>query len=316
MENKSNAFFAGVFTLGLLALVIIAVMWFRQDQTVRVPYDLVTRSTINGLSPQAAVKYRGLDIGKVETIKFDPDTPGQIIVRIMVNKDAPITKTTYATLGFQGVTGLSYIQLDDETLTASNGTAPHKSEPLETSAAKVARIYMRPGFFEELERRGDRMLAQAEKLMDSINTMFASDNRQQLMRAVTSFEETMTAYRKTVQAVDPALQKLPQAIDNLNGTLASTRKLADQLARPDGTLQRTIDTVGRDMQVAADAVQDAASGISQETLPQINRFAREARQTARSVDRTVNEFGRRPQSLLFGADAVAPGPGEAGFAAP
>jgi phospholipid/cholesterol/gamma-HCH transport system substrate-binding protein len=316
MENKSNAFFAGVFTLGLLALVVIAVMWFRQDQTVRVPYDLVTRSTINGLSPQAAVKYRGLDVGKVETIKFDPDMPGQIIVRIMVNKDAPITETTYATLGFQGVTGLSYIQLDDQTLADSSGTVPPKSAPLKTSPSNVAKIYMRPGFFEELERRGDRMLAEAERLMGSINSMFSTENREQLMGAVASFEETMAAYRKTVQAVDPALQKLPQAIDNLNGTLASTRRLADQLANPDGTLQRTIDTVGRDMQVAADAVQSAASGISQETLPQINRFAREARQTARSLDRTVNEFGRRPQSLLFGADAVMPGPGEAGFAAP
>ncbi len=316
MENKSNAFLAGVFTLGLLAVVVIAVMWFRQDQTIRIPYDLITRSTINGLNPQAAVKYRGLDVGKVESIKFDPNAAGQIIVRIMVNRDAPITETTYATLGFQGVTGLSYIQLDDQTLADTTGVVPPKSAPLRSSPEKVAKIYMRPGFFEELERRGDSMLTQAERLMGSFNAMFATENRDQLMNAVASFEQTMTAYRKTVESVEPALQKLPQAIDNLNGTLASTRKLADQLAQPNGTLMRTVDKVGLDMQHASESVQGAAAGISQDTLPQINRFAREARQTARSLDRTVNEFSRRPQSLLFGADAVAPGPGEAGFAAP
>jgi phospholipid/cholesterol/gamma-HCH transport system substrate-binding protein len=113
MENKSNAFLAGVFTIGLAILVSVSLFWFSSDHAVRVPYDLITRSTVNGLGPQADVKYRGLEVGKVVSIKFDPQVPGQIIVRISVNHDTPITRTTYATLGFQGVTGIAYVQLDD-----------------------------------------------------------------------------------------------------------------------------------------------------------------------------------------------------------
>jgi hypothetical protein len=82
MENKSNAFLAGVFTIGLAVLVLFSLFWFSSDHAVRVPYDLITRSTVNGLGPQADVKYRGLDVGKVVSIKFDPQVPGQIIVRI------------------------------------------------------------------------------------------------------------------------------------------------------------------------------------------------------------------------------------------
>ena len=51
MENKSNAFLAGVFTIGLAVLVLFSLFWFSSDHAVRVPYDLITRSTVNGLGP-------------------------------------------------------------------------------------------------------------------------------------------------------------------------------------------------------------------------------------------------------------------------
>ncbi|NDP58131.1 MAG: MCE family protein, partial [Oxalobacteraceae bacterium] len=35
-----------------------------------------------------------------------------------------------------------------------------------------------------------------------------------------------------------------------------------------------------------------------------------------AVNRTLETFNNRPQSILFGAAPGAPGPGEAGFAAP
>jgi phospholipid/cholesterol/gamma-HCH transport system substrate-binding protein len=178
MENKSNAFLAGVFTIGLAILVLFSLFWFSSDHAVRVPYDLITRSTVNGLGPQADVKYRGLEVGKVVSIKFDPQVPGQIIVRISVNHDTPITRTTYATLGFQGVTG-AYVQLDD---TARGGRRQFAAAA--TSAREPARIVMRPGFFEELEKRGDSLLTQDRELMASLDEMFQPANRDELMAAI------------------------------------------------------------------------------------------------------------------------------------
>ena len=39
MENKAHAFLAGLFTIGLIIFIGLAVMWFNRDQTVRLPYD-------------------------------------------------------------------------------------------------------------------------------------------------------------------------------------------------------------------------------------------------------------------------------------
>ena len=313
MENKSNAFLAGVFTIGLAVLVLFSLFWFSSDHAVRVPYDLITRSTVNGLGPQADVKYRGLDVGKVVSIKFDPQVPGQIIVRISVNQDTPITRTTYATLGFQGVTGIAYVQLDDTARESGNDKA---SPPLPTSARAPARIAMRPGFFEELEKRGDSLLTQTETLMSSLNEMFQTTNRDELMAAIRSVHTTAEDYSKLAASLQPAAAKLPQAVDNLNATLVSTRRLADELASPNGTVLRTVNGVGTNLQGAADSVQSAAGILSEETLPQLNGLARDARQTARTIDRAAGTFNDRPSSVLFGGPSPTPGPGEAGFSAP
>lgn len=312
MENKSHAFFAGVFTIGLAVLVLFAIFWFSTDHAVRVPYDLITRSTVNGLGPQADVKYRGLAVGKVESIKFDPQVPGQIIVRITVNKETPITRTTYATLGFQGVTGIAYVQLDDSAAYDGAATSP----PLATSPKAVARIAMRPGFFEELEKRGDTLLTQAETLMSSLNDMFQSANRAELMAAIRSVRKTAEDYSQLSASLSPAANRLPRVAENLNATLESTRRLTQELANPNGTVMRTVDSVGRDLQGASASVQSAAGTFSQETLPQLNGLARDARQTARTFERAAGQFNESPTSVLFGAPTPTPGPGEPGFSAP
>ena len=113
MENKSHAFWAGLFTVVLVVAIGIAAFLFNVDRSVREPYDLIARTNVTGLFTDAAVRYRGLDVGKVQSIKFDHDHPGQILIRILVDRNAPITHSTFGSLGFQGVTGIAFIQLDD-----------------------------------------------------------------------------------------------------------------------------------------------------------------------------------------------------------
>ncbi len=107
MENKSHAFWAGLFTVALLLAIGAAAFFFNVDRTVRVPYDLIARTNVTGLYTDAAVRYRGLDVGKVQSIHFDRQHPGQIVIRILVDKNAPITQSTFGSLGLQGVTGIA-----------------------------------------------------------------------------------------------------------------------------------------------------------------------------------------------------------------
>ena len=54
------------------------------------------------------------DVGSYHTIAIEPGMSGRINVRIGVQEDTPVTKSTYAQLGYQGVTGLAYVSLNDD----------------------------------------------------------------------------------------------------------------------------------------------------------------------------------------------------------
>ncbi|MET0322601.1 MAG: MlaD family protein, partial [Duganella sp.] len=149
MENRSHALTTGFFTITLLIAAILFGLWFNQDRVERAPYVIATTQSVPGLNPQAPVRYRGLEVGKVGSIAFDPQAAGQILVTLNINTDAPITRTTYATLGYQGVTGIAYIQLDDESV---------GSPRLATAENNPSRIPLREGLLDQLEKRGKQIL--------------------------------------------------------------------------------------------------------------------------------------------------------------
>lgn len=80
MENKSHAFIAGLFTVCLVAAALLIVWFLNMDRTVKQPYMIATNLSIPGLNPQATVRFRGLDVGKVINIGFNKDDPGEILI--------------------------------------------------------------------------------------------------------------------------------------------------------------------------------------------------------------------------------------------
>ena len=114
MENKAYALAAGLFTLLLGAAVIVVAMWLSGETHEREYYVLESRHAVSGLNVQALVRLRGVEVGKVESIAFDPEDARVILLRISVRAGTPITRGTVAQLGSQGVTGLAYVMLDDD----------------------------------------------------------------------------------------------------------------------------------------------------------------------------------------------------------
>src|SRR5262245_53929494 len=114
MENRAHALAAGLFTLILSVALIAIVVWLRGETIAQDTYVLHTRGTVSGLNVQAPVRFRGVEVGKVESIRFDADDPRVILVHIAVRNGTPLTQGVYAQLAAQGVTGLSFVQLGDD----------------------------------------------------------------------------------------------------------------------------------------------------------------------------------------------------------
>ncbi|HEV3105774.1 MAG TPA: MlaD family protein [Trinickia sp.] len=311
MENKSHAFWAGLFTIGLMIAIGLAVFWFSLDRSVRVPYDLIARTSVTGLSTDADVRYRGLAVGKVQSIRFDQAHPGQIVIRILVDKRAPVTRSTYGSLGLQGVTGIAYVQLDD------TGRDPTR---VPSSPKHVEQLPMRPGLLEQLQSRGDVLLHEFESVAAHADNMLSEDTRAQLMATAESLQRTADAVTTLVQQAGPSVKQLPGTLAELQRTLKSTNTLITNLNAPSGPLAANLDRVGAAADRAGAAVaqmdtslQSMSATLNYETLPRLSALAADAGGAARSVDRAADVFSTSPRSVLFGVAGAAPGPGEPGF---
>lgn len=93
MENRAHTFAAGLFVLLLGIAAVTAVKWFSRDNINHDHYSLISvGGSVSGLNPEASVRYRGVNIGKVEEIYFDKENIRNIIVRIAVNSHVALPK--------------------------------------------------------------------------------------------------------------------------------------------------------------------------------------------------------------------------------
>ena len=313
MENRSYALMTGIFTIALLVATVLAGLWLNRDKTELSPYEIVTTQSIPGLNPHATVRYRGLEVGRVEEIVFDPKVTGQILIRLSVEDGSPVTTTTFASLGYQGVTGIAFIQLDDD----RTGSPLLKTDP-----AHVGRIPLRPGLLDQLEKRGVAILDRTEQITTRLNALVSEDNEKIIIGAFDNISKAAAAYGEIPQKLGPTIERMPALADKLDRSLTSFDTFAasatgavrnyDQLATslqaPDGPINRLNGAIG--------SLQGVTSDLEAETLPHLTRMTDEARTALRSVRRTADSLSDRPQSILFGNPNVQPGPGEPGFVAP
>ena len=168
MENKAHALAAGAFVLVVAALLGLLAIWLTRDSTERYLYELSTRETISGLQPQAQVRFRGVPVGKVEFIGFDPKTKGNVFIRISVEVGTPLTQSTCATISSQGVTGLGFVQLEDDgPLTVL--LVPNDDDP--------PRIPLKPGLLQELLDKSEVIMNQVEQASTQLNKLLGPENQ-------------------------------------------------------------------------------------------------------------------------------------------
>ena len=322
MENKSHALIAGVFTVLLTIAVVIAAMWLNRDTQERTPYVLTTSGSIAGLNVQAAVKYRGMTVGKVEAIEFDQAKPGQILVKVGIDPDTPVTNATFAELGLQGLTGLAFIQMDaDEKI--------KEVKKLASSAANPVRIAIRPSMFDRFSVSGEDMVAKAALAMTQINKLLDDGNQQILKQTLVNLQQATKKIGQLTDEVQPAAKSITALAGDGRRTLARADGMMDNIGKLAVDINKKLDAVDK-IAKSAEQIGQSAAQIGQsaervshtltaaeaQTLPRLNTVLEDAARSLRTVDKVAEKIGDEPASVLFGAPPAVPGPGEPGFAAP
>lgn len=321
MENKAHALAAGVFVLVVTALLIGLAMWLLRDEVNTVSYEMISSEAVSGLQPQAAVRYNGVPVGKVTSIDFDPANRGNVLVRLAVAPDAPITRSTFATLAFQGVTGLSFVQLDD------NGGA---AEPLPPGPNGPPRIPLKPSQLGQLTDMAGDLAEKVGQIADRVNQVLNDENQAAFSAALKEVGETAKSTRQLAQTaeqtirtqLDPARASIPRLIEQANRALKSIDGAAQQTRRTVASFDSVASEVRRAVdQVAGEGgvvqqLSESANTATATTLPRIQNLTEDASRTIRRLDRIANSISENPQAFIYGSGAIPPGPGEPGFGQP
>lgn len=290
MENRAHALAAGIFVIVMAIAVAAAGWWFsgRTEQTK--DYLVVSQRPVSGLNPQAQVRYRGIRVGKVEDVDWDRNNPRNVLIRIRIDDDIPVTRGTSARLHSQGVTGLAYVMLDDD---GSN------AQPLPAGEGGLPRIALAPSMMDTLGEV-------AERLTKAFDDKALADMRRTLANTATASE---------------GLKEMPQIMASLREALsdANRKRLSNILAHLETTLGQAAPLTKemRGLVASMQGVSERLDRITDEggtgSVARLNDLLDNLQRNSRQFDRVLQGLEEAPQSVVFGRQSPSPGPGETGY---
>ncbi len=113
MIQRVSRFKVGLFVLFGVAMALGAVIWLGTMQYFQGGRTYVTffAESVQGLQKDSVVKYRGVDVGRVEQIRVAPDYK-LIEVVMRINLHGEPEKEMVAQLRSVGITGIVFVELD------------------------------------------------------------------------------------------------------------------------------------------------------------------------------------------------------------
>jgi len=304
----------------MAAAILLWANWLAGDPVQREVYRVVSLRPITGLNEQAQVRYRGIDAGRVASIRLDKANPNRILIGIEVDKEVPITRGTFAQLGMEGITGIAYVHLQDDF---------SSREPAPRGRDGVPEIHLRPSFLDALTDNAEAVLRDGRVLLTEMTKLVNEENRERIGRALVHLEKLVAKLEAElpgfIERADERMQawlneknrrNVEGLLTNLNeGTrgLPALVQEAQQLVRDARALSAQASELAAETTALARESQGAVRDARASTLPKVNALADSVERSARRVGELAEELERQPDSLLWGRGAARPGPGEEGF---
>jgi phospholipid/cholesterol/gamma-HCH transport system substrate-binding protein len=308
MGKNNHALITGLFLLLLVILTAVIIFWMGHFDRKRDTYTISTRASVSGLNPQSTVFFRGIEVGKVISVQFDPEDSGTILVPIEVDSKIVLTKGVFATLRLKGVTGLTQVELADD--------GKLIEELLANNSDPENRIPLRPSLTDKLLDSGEQLLAKADHIMMRLDGLLNDENTKNMGDILGNLKTLSEKLNGLNKSIDTALAGVPALSHDAQDTLKHINKLTNELQVLSKELRGLSVKTGNFADKAsqfADTGKNIGDMMVQSTLPKMNALLIELKSTSQQVKSTANLLENNPQSLLLGPKSAEPGPGEAGY---
>jgi phospholipid/cholesterol/gamma-HCH transport system substrate-binding protein len=268
-------------------------------------YLVYMGESVAGLSRDGAVKYRGVDVGRIREIGLAPNNPELVRLVLEIDEGTPVKQDTIATLEVQGLTGLGYINLLGGSQDAAPLTAP------DSEAYPV--IPSRPSVWGRLDRSlgelVDNLIASSERLKNLLSPV----NQDLLVKTISDFGRLSEALASRSDAVTAALDDLAATMTHARDASRGLPALVGQLQQSAVALEamaNEIASTGVELRSAVTSRDDELQRFTGTALPEAAMMVQELRQAAENIRRLSESLERDPGVLLRGTPPPPPGPGE------
>jgi len=306
-RSKTPKFLIGLFiTLGV-SIGVATIIWVGASKVLQKGTLYVTYfdESVQGLSPDSLVKYRGVDIGRIDEIRVAPDLR-LIEVVMKVDLKPSEAKDTVAQLKSAGLTGIVFVDLDrvpeGERVDSPriSFTPPYPIIPSQASAQKLimSGVEMAITKVREIDLRG--IANELKRVERSISEFFSGSTTHHILE---NLESTTAHLNNTLNRVDRIV-----AEGHVEGFLDDTKDM----------FQETKDTIAEARGLITDAREElkafklAETGRRTERMVEsLDRRSREItmdlklageniRQASENLEALIQRLEANPSDLLFG----------------
>lgn len=201
METEKRYFIVGLFVFLVLTAVGTYVVWAvgQKGRDQLVTYAIYFEQAINGVNNGSVVRLKGIPVGNVKSIGFDPQNEKNIRVLVDIDRKAPIDFSTRATVQLQGITGLAIIALNNI------DNAPQVELQRDQDGHQVI-----PSEASQLQQVFDEVPALIKDLRDLAQrgqALLSDENIADLDKSVKTFTQTLKSADKAMQSIGALSQQ-------------------------------------------------------------------------------------------------------------
>jgi phospholipid/cholesterol/gamma-HCH transport system substrate-binding protein len=221
MVSRVQKFRLGLFILicSIFLIVFLVSVAGNKLMEKRDYYTIIYENiSIIGLQVGGAVKYHGINIGRVDEIKIDPDNVQRIIVKISIQRGTPIKEDVEATLSPVGITGLMQIEL-------FGGTNEAKTMPPGSS------IKTGESFLQNITSKAEIIADKIELLLINLNEITNEKMQERFSNIMENIDELVEVNKKPINSIVANLDSIVVNLHSITTDLSASMQRIDIISK-------------------------------------------------------------------------------------
>jgi phospholipid/cholesterol/gamma-HCH transport system substrate-binding protein len=273
MARKTSKFMIGFFVIIGVSIGLIAIIWLGASKYFEKGGTYVTYfdESVQGLQKDSTVKYRGVDVGRVEKIRVAPDN-ALIEVVMKINLKGELQRSHIAQLKPAGITGIVFIELDRK------GPGEQDLSPKISFASEYPIIASKSSDIKQI-------LSGVQGVLENLNKIDAKGISEGIVSTVANLNGVITK-------VDNALaeKRLDEIIIEVKNTLVKFQNFATNIEGEIQTLN--LAKTGAHVESATAKIEKIVSS------GEIEAALKEAKETVGKLNQWVDRLDKRSLTII------------------